>query len=509
MSLTTEKENVLPRRLFLTRGLQAAGTALLGAAFGGSFVVTEAKDNLNLSALKLKYNFKGTAFRPSDSEFSKAVYGGLWNELYPNRKPQLILQVADEEDVVAAVNYARDHKLKIAVRGGGHNWCAPSVRNHGVLIDLTKLNRVISIDPVGRKAVVQPIVSNREVQAHINAHDLAYPSGHCPPVKLSGYLLSGGMSWNQGVWGHGAGSVEAIEMVTPGGEKILASDKQHQDYFWAARGGGSGLFAVCTRYHLKLYPLPKAIHATTYFYPYENLTEVATWLSPLAAQLPAMVELSLFILQAPPELADQCKSSNGKVCLVAATVFADNADQAAAAVAPLDTCPVLNKCLKKTINEPTNFEKLFDASGSLWPGNLRCKVDALFSDAPAQDLFSAVQKHYLSASPKSIVMFALFTGGKTAPGFDGAFSMDSKLYGGPWTMWDKAQDDQENIAWHNTCVDLLKPHINGYYVGETNTAAHPEYARAAFKEPNWRRLEALRTKHDPQGVFFNFSEGLA
>ena len=76
---------------------------------------------------------------------------------------------------------------------------------------------------------------------------LAYPSGHCPQVKLSGYLLGGGMSWNQGVWGYGNESVEAVELVTAEGKLITANERDNADYFWAARGAGYGFFGVVTR----------------------------------------------------------------------------------------------------------------------------------------------------------------------------------------------------------------------------------------------------------------------
>ena len=73
------------------------------------------------------------------------------------------------------------------------------------------------------------------------------------------------MAWNQGVWGSGTESIEAIELVTAEGKLITASKDEHSEYFWAARGSGSGFFGVVTRYHLKLYPLPKAIHGSTYY----------------------------------------------------------------------------------------------------------------------------------------------------------------------------------------------------------------------------------------------------
>lgn len=508
-----ESTGVLSRRYFLRRGFASAGSLFIVASAGGPDA--QAKSSLqpkfDPTSLKSKFNFKGEVLTPSDPQFRNVAYGGLWNKLHAERLPQIIACVADEEDVAAAVKFARANKLKVAVRGGGHNWCAPSLRNSGVLIDLTNLNKVISIDPASAKAVLQPIISNREVQQYLKPYNLAYPSGHCPPVKLSGYLLSGGMAWNQGVWGPGVGSIEAIELVTPEGKLITASKDENKDYFWAARGAGPGLFAVATRYHLKLYPLPQAMAASVYYYPYENLVELAQWLGPLASKLPSKIELSLFILSAPPELADKCKSSAGKVCLVTATIFADTQAEAKAALSPLDSCPIIDKCLSKSIAQPTDFEALFDASGALWPGNLRNRVDAVFSNASAADLFKAVQAHFLKVpSPKTVVMFALFTGPNVpAPLLDAAFSMSAKLYGGAWTMWDQAQDDQANLQWHEKCLSLLKPFLSGHYVSETDTVEHPDYAKLSYKAANWKRLNELRKQYDPDGVFFDLKEGLS
>jgi FAD/FMN-containing dehydrogenase len=508
------EKKAVSRRNFLANAIVGAGSLLVASQKDplAAFAASGSKLNVNHSDLKIKFKFKGEVLTPSDSGFKKAVFGELWNELRPdNRQPNVVVQVTDEADVVAAVKYAKANNLKVCVRGGGHNWCAPSIRNSGMLIDLTNLNKVISIDAKARKAIVQPIISNREMQAYLKPYNLAYPTGHCPPVKLSGYLLSGGMAWNQGVWGPGIGSVEAVELVTPDGELITASATENTDYYWAARGAGPGLFAVVVRYHLKLYPLPQAIAASVYYYPYEKLLEVADWLGPLAEDLSNNVELSLFVLQAPTELVDKCKSSNGKVCMVTATVFADTQEEAKKAVAPLETCPVLDKCLSKTIAEPTDFEKLFDASGALWPANLRCKVDALFSNTSVGDLYERLKDHFLTASsPKTVLMFALFTGKNVpAPLPDAAFSMSAKIYGGPWTMWEKAEDDQVNIAWHEKCVDLIKPLIAGHYVSETDTVGHPDYLPKSYSTRNWQRIEELRKKYDPDNIFFSYSDGLS
>jgi hypothetical protein len=117
----------------------------------------------DIGLLKSNFGFKGRLFRSSDPGFEQAAYGRLWNKLQPKRHPQIVAQAADVQDVVAAVKFARANKLKVTVRGGGHNWCNPSLRDNGLLIDVTNLNRVLSIDSGVQKAIVQPIVSNRQI----------------------------------------------------------------------------------------------------------------------------------------------------------------------------------------------------------------------------------------------------------------------------------------------------------------------------------------------------------
>ena len=499
------------RRSFLASSLAVAGSLLVGESVAHSERLPDnAGVHGNLDANALRKSIKGQVLTRTDTDFEKVAID-VWNQYGTSkRRPQLIVRVANEQDVVEAVKFAKASKLKVVVRGGGHNWCNPSLRDGGMMIDLTNLNKVISIDPKERKAVVQPIISNREIQHHLNAQNLSYPSGHCPPVKLSGYLLGGGMSWNQGVWGPGIGSVEAVELVTADGEMITANKDQNNDYYWAARGAGPGFFGVATRYHLKLYDLPKAIACSSCFYSIREVGTVAHWLESIASKLPPNIELSLFMLTAPPEIAEKCKADAGKVCMVAATIFANSMEEAKSSLKPLDGCPIIEKCLLKTVANPHNFEALFDASGALWPADHRNQVEAIFSNAKLADVFNAMGGHFLKTpSPTSLIMFAIFTGPKIpAPLPDAAFSMSARYYGGPWTMWTKAEDDEANTQWHRKCLELLKPFVAGYYIGESDTITYPYIVQESYTETKWKRLQELRKKYDPDGVFFNYSDGL-
>lgn len=103
----------------------------------------------------LKNACKGTVSTAGDGDLEELIDGNLWNRLIPDRAPQIVLRVLDEQDVIVAIRFAKENKLKVVVRGGGHNWCQPTLRQGGLLIDLTNLNRVISIDTSARKAVLR------------------------------------------------------------------------------------------------------------------------------------------------------------------------------------------------------------------------------------------------------------------------------------------------------------------------------------------------------------------
>ena len=135
------------RRRFLGNGLAVAESLLVGqyGAYGEQFLA-KAPNYTSVATEPLEKKMKGQVLTASDADFEQ-VASDLWNKYgATKRRPQLIVRVANEQDVVEAVKYARANKLKVTVRGGGHNWCNPSLRNGGMMIDLTNLNQVISID---------------------------------------------------------------------------------------------------------------------------------------------------------------------------------------------------------------------------------------------------------------------------------------------------------------------------------------------------------------------------
>lgn len=452
---------------------------------------------------ELQSRIEGKVTTATDAGYENLRREITWNQLTPTRYPQLVVQVATEHDVVEAVRFARAHRMKIAVRGGGHSWVGFSLRDGSLLIDLGRLNQV-SIDREARTAVIQPAVTGRALNRQLAAHGLAFPVGHAPTVPLSGFLLNGGLGWNFNGWGPACFSIEAANVVTADGNLVVANQEQHADLLWAIRGAGPGFFAAVTQYLLKLYPAPRAITTSTYYYPLQRIEEVGAWAASIARQLPREVELTIFCAPAPPALAERCRSSNGFVAILSATAFVDTPSEAAATLSLLESCPVAPECLEKEVNQSTPLDALLDMGGMLWPERHRYLADTLWSDSPPAQQLATVRDYFLQApSPKSLALCVFSTGaeGSAAVLPDAAFSMTAGTLLLCYAIWERPEDDDANAAWHRETIAALDRFAVGHYVGESDIVAEPARAERSFASANWQRLRSLRRAYDPDGLF--------
>src|SRR5919202_402154 len=391
----------------------------------------------------LQERISGTVIHRGDHTYEQARRAPGWNEIKPERYPDVLVQVASEDDVIEAVNFAREQHMKITVRGGGHNWCAAALQEGGILVDLSRLNRV-AIDPEARVATAEPVVTNRYLARRLAEHGLAFPVGHCPCVPLSGFILSGGLGWNAGEWGISCFSLLSVDVVTADGNLVTASETENTELLWAARGAGPGFFGVATKYRVRLYLLPKAITTSTLMYPLKQLPQVVEWATETVNTLPSNVEFTLFLARATPSVADRYE----KVCILSATAFADSDEEATEALSALATCP-LEDCVMKDLYASTPFEVLFDNADRFWPEGKRYAVDTMWYSSPPSEVLAIIQDHFATApSAHSMILCPILPSSTDAASLpDAAFSMVAPGYVGCYTIWEEAGQDEAHIKW--------------------------------------------------------------
>jgi FAD/FMN-containing dehydrogenase len=423
--------------------------------------------------------------------FDAARDRAIWNKrLARARTPAAIVGVNSADQVAATIRFAGNRGLAVSPRGGGHNYQASALRDGGILLDLGGLDTV-EIDPAAGTAKVGVGAVGGPLSKQLAATGFAFPVGHCVDVALSGYLISGGFGWNAGQWGAACANVTAIEMVTAAGELIVADAQRRMELFWAARGAGPGFFAAVTAFHLKLHPLPPTAFAWRAAFAASSAPVLADWLTEATAAAPADAEIGCFIF------AHWDTGEHAIVLRVSAC--GANQAEARAKIAPFTSPPAAARKIGEPRGEAMPFTQLFELSPM--PSGKRVAADHLWSDAAIGDLLLAV--HDLPApSPDSTIDIVAF-GGHTPVAMpdDAALSVSGGTGVGIYGLWDDATDDEANRAWVRRVDEALAPYRTGRYVGEANLTLDAHRRSECFTPDALRRLEELRRRHDPNGLF--------
>lgn len=428
----------------------------------------------------------------------------VWHWTKPDRYPDVMVHAASEQDVVAAVKYAARNGLKVAVRSGGHNATGACLRDGGMLIDLSALDD-LRIDPVRRIASVQTGVRSQQLVMAARDRGLSFPVPHCPSVGLGGFTMGGGIGLNYGhCGGFATFSIEGAEVVTADGTRLVASAGENADLLWAIRGVGPGFFGVVTRLHLKLYPLPRAIHVSSYVHPLAGVDTVTAALDELMPGKDDRVEVLALLLhnpEAPPDALDE----DAKICFVSAFAFADSEDEARAMLAPFARSALASRALAKVERRPLTFEALYadffsleDPAGRM----ARYAVDnVMTNDAGA--VLRALAGHFRRAPAPDTHVLAAY-GMNLEAREDACLSSIADHYVGCFAIWDREEDDARNFEWLDGTLPLMDPFARGHYINEVEARRHPERIRQCFSDAAWARLAELRRKYDPDGVFHSW-----
>jgi FAD/FMN-containing dehydrogenase len=198
----------------------------------------------------LKSGLRGATIDRDDPGFdeARALYNGMID-----KRPLAIARCADVADVIAAVNFGRDHGLPIAIRGGGHNGPGLGSVNDGLVIDMSRMAGV-RVDPAARTARVGAGCTQGDVDHATHAFGLAVPAGIISTTGIAGLTLSGGHGYLTRKHGLTIDNLIEADVVLADGSFVVASETTHPELLWALRGGG-GNFGVVTSFLFRLHPV--------------------------------------------------------------------------------------------------------------------------------------------------------------------------------------------------------------------------------------------------------------
>ena len=437
----------------------------------------------------------------NDTGYEELRQSLVWNLRKPPRFPDVIVIAENEDDVVAAVELARDQHLKIKVRGTGHSRSGSFLRENGMLLDVSRMND-ISIDTSNRTAVIGPGVVAGRFNPALIEKGLFFPTAHEPEVGLGGYVMAGGIGWVYPRHGLGCANLQAIDLVTANGELIHSTDEMNPEYIWAARGAGPGFFGVITQFHLGLHPVPRGIRISSYAYPMTLWEEVWSWAMEIGPNLPRDVAANIGM----PRRAGGPFSNDEPSVILNATAMSDTDEQAIDALRVFETCPWVDQATLRKVAVSQTVEGLYTWADALQPSGLRYGLDNMWTKAPPDELITQLRST-LDQLPNDMSNIHAHLWHHPQKIDNAALSDQGDLLLSLFGMWQSDDDEPKVMSWIVGNLARMEPLAFGMMIAEEELILRP---RANILSPeNMRLYQKYRQNADPDGVFHTFPGGVS
>jgi FAD/FMN-containing dehydrogenase len=434
--------------------------------------VTEALEALHDEIL-------GEVILPWSDEYEQAR--ALWNGAH-DRVPHAIVRPRGDLDVVAALAYARERGLPIAVRGGGHHVAGHASVDGGVTIDLS-LMRGTWVDRERRTVHVQGGAIWADVDRATQQYGLAVPGGTISNVGVAGFTLGGGIGHLSCVHGLSADNLVSVELVTAEGRVVTASADEHASLFWALRGGG-GNFGVATSFEFRLHDVGPELWAGPIAYRIEDAPKVVRVVRDLLVWAPKELGISAAIVQI-----------DGRPVLGLNVVWTSDPAAAGSAVRPLREAarPIAD------FYKPNTYLEFQSSSDRMSPPGRRVTETSAFLGELSDETINELVVLGASAAPGTSRVALLPLSGAIAGVRGSATAFGGR--GATWLVaasaaWDDGAEDRARRAW----VEGLHPAAAGdsMGIGYVNMLADD---RPAYTSGTRAKLRAVKGTWDPENVF--------
>lgn len=429
----------------------------------------------------------------------------VFNAMHVGR-PAVIAQCAGTADVIDAVNFAGEHDLAVAIRGGGHSVAGLSTIDGGMLIDLSAM-RGVQVDPERRLAHVQGGALWGDVDRDTQAFGLATPGGVISDTGVAGLTLGGGYGWLRRKYGLSCDNVVQAQVVCADGEVRTASAEHNPDLFWAIRGGG-GNFGIVTSFTFRLHPVGPVVAFAAPFYPLEDIGDVLRGWRDYVLGAPDEVTSAVVTITFPaapgmPEVV------HNRPCAIAVGVYAGDPGAGMEVLSPLRELgtPLFD------MSQPTPYTDVQSGFDPLFPrSTLRAYWKTQYLNELTDDAIDVIADRALDRPAPMTLLNTLHMGGAVGAVGPGrtAFAERSAPFmvsiDGNWT--DPAADEAA-VGWVRSAWESIGVYGTGaVYLNFTGLAE--ESMRSGVDDAlgrNLRRLAEIKARYDP-GNFFRFNNNI-
>jgi FAD/FMN-containing dehydrogenase len=442
---------------------------------------------------QLQRSLRGELLLPDNPHYDEARR--IWNAMI-DKRPAMIVRCAGAADVRAAVDFARDKGMPLAVRGGGHNIAGSALVNDGLVIDLSAM-RSVRTDPHTQRAWVEGGALLRDVDHETQAYGLATPLGINSTTGVGGLTLGGGFGWLTRKYGLAVDNLVSADIVTASGERLHVDSGSHPDLFWAIRGGG-GNFGVVTHFEFALHAVGPLVTAGLIVFPFAQARPVLRQYRDYVETLGDDVSVWAVLRGAPPlPFLPTEVHGTGIVALVFFSPSPQHEVQGA-----IDTVRAFGTPLGEHVGAVpyTAWQQVFDPllvppARNYWKShNFNTLSDAAID----------IVTDYAGRLPsdQSEIFLGLIGGAANTHAPDAtAYPHRAALYAmNVHTRWTEPRDDAACLSWARDFFKAAAPHAaGGVYINFLNEDEVDRIADAYG--PNYRRLKQIKAKYDPANLF--------
>jgi FAD/FMN-containing dehydrogenase len=441
----------------------------------------------------LKSAFAGPLIAEGHEEYDAARR--VWNGMI-DRRPLLIARCTGVADVIAAVNFAREQRMTLAVRGGGHNVAGFGTCDDGLVIDLSPM-KGIRVDPEVGTVRAQGGVIWRELDHEAQAFGLATTGGLVSETGIAGLTLGGGIGWLMRKHGLTCDNLLSADVVAADGRYLTTSADRNPDLFWALRGGG-GNFGIVTSFEYQLHPVGPVVAGGAVFHELGKADELLRFYREWVSTLPDELTTMVAFLTAPPEPFIPAELQ-GKHVVAVAACYAGPVDDGMKVLQPLKDFgpPAVDHV------GPVPYlalQRMFDASAprgihSYW----KTEYVSELTDAGVSTLidragrlgspFSAIHLHHVEGAVGRVAGSAMAFGKR-----------DARFIVNVIGLWMEPALQTSEVGWVRDSWQALQPHASGgAYLNFMDSDEEGRVARAYGS--NFDRLAEIKAKYDPENLF--------
>jgi FAD/FMN-containing dehydrogenase len=444
---------------------------------------------------RLRECIRGPVIDPDDEDYDAAR--AIWNGAI-DRRPACVARCTGVADVVAAVRFARERDLLVAVRAGGHGVGGHALCDGGLVIDLSPM-KGIRVDPATRTARAEAGVLWGELDRETQHFGLATVGGIVTHTGIAGLTLGGGIGWLMRKHGATVDNLLSADLVTAEGEIVTASEEENPDLFWAIRGG-SGNFGIVTSFEYRLHPVGPIVLAGPVFHSLEDAPEVLRFYREFIAAAPDELT-TIFELSVAPPVPFLPEAVHGKPIVMVGACHAGSPDEGAEVVRPLKQFgrPIAD------LLEPKPYTALQSMFDPFVPHGWHRYWKSVELPPLTDDAIDTLVEH--SSAPTSTKSYtivfqlggALAHAGEDETAFSQRDAAHNVNINAVWTEDDP--EGERHVAWARDFFSAMQPHAGGRVYVNFLGDEGAERVRQAYGDRQYERLVELKRAYDPTNFF--------